>query len=156
MAPSVRARRPASPPPGLPHSVPAQRFPAPNKNHLDADERRAAASRGYGPSRKPALPPGGFDITSGEWKLLAVVLVIASAVRLFRISRPDSVVYVFRCSGFIIWRELTACWAQVRRGAFWKVRGKILEDAVFRGRAPAISQTAHNPGSVCIRIRWRL
>lgn len=93
MAPSVRARRPASPPPGLPHSVPAQRFPAPNKNYLDADERRAAASRGYGPSRKPALPPGGFDITSGEWKLLAVVLVIASAVRLFRISRPDSVVF---------------------------------------------------------------
>ncbi|THH13087.1 hypothetical protein EW146_g7086, partial [Bondarzewia mesenterica] len=93
MAASVRARRPASPPPGLPHAAPSQRFPAPSKHHLDADERRAAASRGYGPSRKSGFAPGGYDITSGEWKLLAVVLVIAAGVRLFRISKPDSVVF---------------------------------------------------------------
>ncbi|KAI0052691.1 glycosyltransferase family 39 protein [Auriscalpium vulgare] len=90
MAPSVRARRPASPPPGLPHAAP--RFP-PRQGHLDADERRAAASLGFGPSRKSAYALGGFSITPGEWKLLVAVVIIASAVRLFRLSKPDSVVF---------------------------------------------------------------
>lgn len=80
---AVRARRPPSPPP---------RFP-PKEGHLDADERRAAASLGYGPIRKSGHAPGGYNITPGEWKLLVVVVVIASAVRLFRISKPDSVVF---------------------------------------------------------------
>jgi hypothetical protein len=87
---AVRARRPPSPPPTYHQSVP--RFP-PKEGHLDADERRAAASLGYGPSRKSAHASGGYNITSGEWKLLLVLVVIASAVRLFRISKPDSVVY---------------------------------------------------------------
>ncbi|TFY78295.1 hypothetical protein EWM64_g5720 [Hericium alpestre] len=86
---SVRARRPASPPP----SYTSQRFPTPREGHLDADERRAAASRGYGPSRKSEFPSGGLHITSGEWKLLAGITLVASAVRLFRISQPNSVVF---------------------------------------------------------------
>jgi dolichyl-phosphate-mannose-protein mannosyltransferase len=87
---AVRARRPPSPPPSYHQSVP--RFP-PKEGHLDADERRAAASLGYGPSRKSVHASGGYNITPGEWKLLLVLVVIASAVRLFRISKPDSVVY---------------------------------------------------------------
>ena len=85
---AVRARRPTSPQ-SYPQSVP--RFP-PKEGHLDADERRAAASLGYGPSRKSGHAPGGYNITLGEWKLLAVLIVVASAVRMFRISKPDSVV----------------------------------------------------------------
>lgn len=88
---AVRARRPPSPP--STYHQPAPRFP-PKDGHLDADERRAAASLGYGPSRKHGYAWGGYNITSGEWKLLLVVVVIASAVRLFRISKPDSVVCV--------------------------------------------------------------
>lgn len=87
---AVRSRRPPSPPPSYRQSVP--RFP-PKEGHLDADERRAAASLGYGPARKSAHAPGGYNLTPGEWKLLLVLVVIASAVRLFRISKPDSVVY---------------------------------------------------------------
>jgi hypothetical protein len=34
----------------------------------------------------------GGRMTAGEWKVLAVVTFIAFAVRLFRISKPDSVV----------------------------------------------------------------
>ncbi|KAA1476640.1 glycosyltransferase family 39 protein [Dentipellis sp. KUC8613] len=91
---SVRARRPASPPPGGAHPpAHSQRFPTPREGHLDADERRAAASRGYGPSRKAAFPPGGYNITSGEWKLLGGIVIVAAAVRLFRISQPNSVVF---------------------------------------------------------------
>ncbi|KAH9989401.1 Dolichyl-phosphate-mannose-protein mannosyltransferase-domain-containing protein [Russula compacta] len=86
---AVRARRPPSPP-SYHQSVP--RFP-PKEGHLDADERRAAASLGYGPSRKSGHAPGGFNITPGEWKLLAILIVVASAVRMFRISKPDSVVF---------------------------------------------------------------
>ncbi|KAI0314327.1 glycosyltransferase family 39 protein [Amylostereum chailletii] len=89
---SVRARRPASPPPGYAHPAPAPRFP-PKEGHLDADERRNAASRGFGPSRKTAHAPGGLNLTSGEWKLLIVIVLVAAAVRLFRISQPNSVVF---------------------------------------------------------------
>ena len=31
-------------------------------------------------------------MTSAEWKLLGVVVIIAFGVRLFRLSKPDSVV----------------------------------------------------------------
>jgi hypothetical protein len=93
---AVRSRRPPSPPPNYHQSLP--RFPS-KEGHLDADERRAAASFGYGPSRKSAHGYGGFNnISSGEWKLLIVLVVIASAVRLFRISKPDSVVCVVSLS----------------------------------------------------------
>ncbi|KAI0915447.1 hypothetical protein AcV5_003665 [Taiwanofungus camphoratus] len=93
MSGSVRVRRPASPPPGLPHAAPhSQRFPHPRHDHLDADERREAASRGYGPGRK-VYSPGGLNIAPAEWKLLIVIVIIASAVRLFRLSHPNSVVF---------------------------------------------------------------
>lgn len=95
MSGSFRARRPVSPPTyshiPLPQASGA-RFPHDSKEHLDADERLVAASRGAGPSRAKSYPPGGLKLTSGEWKLLAMVVLVAAAVRLFRISRPESVV----------------------------------------------------------------
>jgi hypothetical protein len=66
-------------------------FPS-KRGHLNADEHRATASLGHGPSRKHGHAPGGYNVTSGEWKLLLVLLVIASPVHLFRISKPDSIV----------------------------------------------------------------
>ncbi|KAG1888589.1 glycosyltransferase family 39 protein [Suillus subluteus] len=84
MAANVRVRRPATPPPGLPHVI--------RQDHLSADERREAASKGYGPGQR-SHSSGGLNITSGEWKLLAVVLLIATGVRMFRLSKPDSVVF---------------------------------------------------------------
>ncbi|KAG2124692.1 glycosyltransferase family 39 protein [Suillus clintonianus] len=93
MAANVRVRRPATPPPGLPHVAPSShKYPPIRQDHLSADERREAASKGYGPGRR-SHSPGGLNITSGEWKLLAVVLLIAIGVRMFRISKPDSVVF---------------------------------------------------------------
>lgn len=90
---NVRARRPASPPLGVPHAVlTSQRFPHSRDDHLDADARRAAASKGFAPGRVKYYPPGGLDLTSGEWKLLVVIIFVASAVRLFRLSKPNSVV----------------------------------------------------------------
>lgn len=85
--------RPASSPPSVPLSVlQPQRFPHPRDEHLDADERRAAASLGFPPGRTKNYPPGGLSITSGEWKLLFCIVLVASVVRLYRISQPDSVV----------------------------------------------------------------
>lgn len=98
MSASVRARRPPSPPTSLPHLVPsAHKYPPiPSRKYdLDADERREAAAKGYGPTRR-THPPGGLNITSGEAKLLVLVLILATFVRLFRISKPDSVVYVLQ------------------------------------------------------------
>ena len=94
MSGNFRARRPASPPPDIPKSLPmpSQRFPHPRGDHLDADERRAIASKGFGPGRTKGHPSGGLDIASGEWKLLFVIVLVASAVRLFRLSKPNSVV----------------------------------------------------------------
>lgn len=91
---NVRARRPASPPPGASHAPPAtsQRFPHAREGHLDADMRRAAASKGLAPGRAKVYPLGGLHISSGEWKLLAVIMLVAFAVRLFRLSKPSSVV----------------------------------------------------------------
>ena len=93
MSGSVRVRRQTSP--AGRHQPPAtsQRFPHPRHEHLDADERREAASKGLRPGRK-SHPTGGLNIAPGEWKLLALILVIAALVRLFRISQPNSVVYV--------------------------------------------------------------
>lgn len=90
MSGNVRARRPASPPPGL--DRPAQRFPYPREDHLDADARRAAASKALGHGRLKHFPTGGLALTRGEWKLLFVILLVAAGVRLFRLSKPDSVV----------------------------------------------------------------
>ncbi|KAF8164772.1 glycosyltransferase family 39 protein [Crassisporium funariophilum] len=94
MSGNFRARRPASPPPGVSHPVlVSQRFPHPRDEHLDADERRIAASKGFAPGRTKNFPPGGLNITSGEWKLLFVIVLVAAAVRLFRLSKPNSVVF---------------------------------------------------------------
>lgn len=93
MSAGVRVRRAASPPPSIVAAAP--RFPNPKHDHLDADERRAAASRGYGPGRKGqghGHAPGGVNLAPAEWKLLGVIVLIAFGVRLFRISQPDSVV----------------------------------------------------------------
>ncbi|KAK0490321.1 glycosyltransferase family 39 protein [Armillaria novae-zelandiae] len=89
---SFRARRPASPPPGVPHTTP-QRFPHSRQDHLDADARREAASKGFVPSRSKSHAPGGLNLTSGEWKLLVAIVIVAAAVRLFRLSSPNSVVF---------------------------------------------------------------
>jgi dolichyl-phosphate-mannose-protein mannosyltransferase len=91
---SVRARRPASPPPLNGGGLTSNRFPHRKEDHLDGDERRAAASAmSHAPSRKRTAP-GGLNIASGEWKLLAGVILVALAVRLFRLSKPNSVVCV--------------------------------------------------------------
>jgi dolichyl-phosphate-mannose-protein mannosyltransferase len=58
---------------------------------LSADKQREAASKGYGPGRGN-LSSGGLNITPGEWKLLAVVLLIAADVRMLRISTSNSIV----------------------------------------------------------------
>ncbi|KAF8627686.1 hypothetical protein AX15_004295 [Amanita polypyramis BW_CC] len=108
MAANVRARRPASPPP-IPTvlSLDSPALPTPSKfkhhrhqhqhQHLDADAKRAAASRGsLAPGGKLSLkyyPPGGFDITWGECKLLFGIVLLALGVRMFRLSSPNSVVF---------------------------------------------------------------
>ncbi|TCD69192.1 hypothetical protein EIP91_008488 [Steccherinum ochraceum] len=93
MSANVRVRRPPSPPGVLPsQSHHAQRHPDPRLDHLDADARRAAVSKGYGPGRKHHAS-GGLNITPAEWKLLFGVVVMAAFVRLFRISNPASVVF---------------------------------------------------------------
>ncbi|KAG7446183.1 glycosyltransferase family 39 protein [Guyanagaster necrorhizus] len=89
---SFRARRPASPPPGVPHAAP-QRFPHSRQDHLDADARREAASKGFVPNRGKSHSPGGLSLTSGELKLLVVIIIVAAAVRLFHLSSPNSVVF---------------------------------------------------------------
>lgn len=101
-AASFRARRPASPPLGAsypPAPVHSQRFPHPASEHMDADERRASASKGSS-LRTKGHPPGGIRLSSGEWKLLLAVIIIAAGVRMFKLSHPTSVVYVhsvFKC-----------------------------------------------------------
>ncbi|KAI6003482.1 glycosyltransferase family 39 protein [Pisolithus orientalis] len=95
MSAGVRARRPATPPLGLSNVTPSTHKYPPSLSRtdgLDADARRQAASKGYGPGHK-GYAPGGLNITSGEWKLLVVVLIVATIVRMFRISHPDSVVF---------------------------------------------------------------
>ena len=72
--------------------VTSQRFPHPKYDHLDADARRAAASKGFAPGRTNSYPPGGLDMTAGEWKLLFFIVIVAAGVRLFRLSKPNSIV----------------------------------------------------------------
>ena len=93
MSGNFRARRPVSPPPEIPKPLlTTQRFPHLRGGHLDADERRAVASKGFGRSRTRNYPTGGLNITSGEWKVLLIVVLVAFAVRLFRLSKPNSTV----------------------------------------------------------------
>jgi hypothetical protein len=41
----------------------------------------------------PATLPGGLHMAAGEWRLFAAVLILTSAVRPFRNSKPNSVVF---------------------------------------------------------------
>jgi len=63
---------------------------------MDADERRAAAlkdPKGLPPSRKSrTLGAGPLGLDDVEWKILIAITVLASFVRLYRISSPASVV----------------------------------------------------------------
>jgi dolichyl-phosphate-mannose-protein mannosyltransferase len=102
MTGSVRARRPHSPPPPV--------YKEHNANqYVDADTKRALASKGYNPSAfnrtssgkhsspypnaGKYYPPGGLSLTSGEIKVLIAVTILACFVRLFRLSKPTSVVF---------------------------------------------------------------
>ncbi|KZT20598.1 glycosyltransferase family 39 protein [Neolentinus lepideus HHB14362 ss-1] len=90
MNPTVRSRRPASPPLGF-----APRYPHVREDHLDADARRAAASKGL--TRRDIgrkdYPPGGLNIASAEWKVLFIIVIVAVLVRMFRLPQPNSVVF---------------------------------------------------------------
>ena len=138
---TFRARRPPSPPPITP-PIHAQRFPYAAKEHLDADERRAAASKGSGPRPRHYFPPGGLRLTVGEWKLLAFVMVIAAAVRLYRLSRPNSVVCVLLILS-ITYVLLTL--SQLRRSSLWQVRLQVHQDVLLRRCPPAPGQTPYHP-----------
>jgi len=89
-------RRPRAPSPTHDHLTASYapalqpRFPARAHDHLDADERKANAQPGK--LRKHHL--GGLNLAPAEWKILVVVVIIASFVRLYKISYPDSVVWV--------------------------------------------------------------
>ncbi|KAF9518414.1 glycosyltransferase family 39 protein [Hydnum rufescens UP504] len=71
-------------------SPPRQRFPSRPQGYVDADEKRATAISG---DLRRAHPSAGLRIRPAEWKLLALVVLVALGVRLFRISHPDSVVF---------------------------------------------------------------
>lgn len=75
----MRPRRPASPRPLYGR-----------EGQLDADEKRAAAISGDLNTKRSFAPAS--VLASSEWKILAVVVVVAFFVRLFRLSQPDSVV----------------------------------------------------------------
>ena len=100
---SFRARRPPSPHMQAlthPPPPPQPRFPQHRtSDYVGADEKLDAVRQDA--SGRPVLTRklhvGGLrKMTSGEWKLLIVVALIACAVRLFRLSKPNSVVYVTR------------------------------------------------------------
>ncbi|KAF5387407.1 hypothetical protein D9757_007803 [Collybiopsis confluens] len=79
---------------GYPPTTTSARFPYARQDHLDADARREAASKGYVPGKsKFSFPSGGLNLTSGEVKLLVGLVLVAAAVRLYKISRPNSVVF---------------------------------------------------------------
>lgn len=95
MATTVRARRPASPPPLLSPAPPtASKYRFPKESYLDADAKRAAAAFGpLPPGKLKYYPPGGIDVTPQELRLLFFVVLLAMGVRMFRLSWPDSVVF---------------------------------------------------------------
>lgn len=90
MSANVRVRRPASPPPAIAYAG-QPRFPQQRQDY-NADEKRAAASKGFGPGRTKHYPSGGLSLTQGELKLLFLIVLVACGVRLFRLSKPNSVV----------------------------------------------------------------
>lgn len=80
-----RARR--SPPPAFVFAGQSQYL----RQDYDADQRRAAASQGFA-GRTKHHPSGGLSISQGEYRLLFLIVLLACGVRLFRLSKPDSVV----------------------------------------------------------------
>jgi dolichyl-phosphate-mannose-protein mannosyltransferase len=110
---TFRSRRPPSPhgmrqslTTGLP--IPTPRFQQPRYveegQPMGADEKLDAvrggvspntASRMFGGSVVGPRTPGGAlgKITSGEFKVLIAVVLVACAVRLFRLGKPNSVVF---------------------------------------------------------------
>ncbi|GJJ07822.1 hypothetical protein Clacol_002027 [Clathrus columnatus] len=89
MSANVRIRRAPSPLPGS-----SQRYPPRFYDNLDADQRRDAAR--LDPKHIPSklqYSASGARVTAGEWKLLSFICVVAVCVRLFRLSKPDSVVF---------------------------------------------------------------
>ena len=98
---SFRARRPPSPHKlALTHPPPPPqpRFPQHRTgDYVGADEKLDAVRQDVAgrPVLTRKLHTGGLrKMTPGEWKLLIVIALIACAVRLFRLSKPNSVVYV--------------------------------------------------------------
>lgn len=98
---AFRARRPPSPHrQGLTNPLPSAvpRFPQHRvAENLTADEKLDAARHdGDGrPVLTRKLHAGGLrKMNGGEWKLLIIVALVATFVRLFRLSKPNSVVCV--------------------------------------------------------------
>lgn len=90
MSGKIRIRRAPSP---LHGAQSTQRYPPHSYDNLGADERRDLAR--LDPKnipRRSQHPSGTVRIADGELKLLVVICVIAVLVRLFRLSKPDSVV----------------------------------------------------------------
>ncbi|KAJ7266769.1 hypothetical protein C8J57DRAFT_1510859 [Mycena rebaudengoi] len=52
---------------------------------------KATWTRMYGARQRPK--DSLRDVQNREWKLLILILIVAAAVRLFRLSKPSSVVY---------------------------------------------------------------
>ena len=119
-----------SPPPDIlkPVFTTSQRFPHPRGSHLDADKRRAVASKGFGPSRTRSYPTGGLHITSGEWKVLIIVFLVSFAIRLFRISKLNSTVSVNIVWVSTVFRKILS-YLQVE--AFWKIHFQVHQDTNF-------------------------
>ncbi|KAG8767091.1 hypothetical protein FRC12_006454 [Ceratobasidium sp. 428] len=89
---SQRRPRAPSPPSHLtsPYApTPQPRFPPRSQDHLDADERRATAQ----PGKLKKHHIGGINLAPAEWKILVLIVIIASVVRLWKISSPNSVVF---------------------------------------------------------------
>lgn len=96
MSGSVRIRRAPSPLPGAaPPNSTSQRYPPLFRDNLDPDERRdlARLNPKNSPPKRTQQALTAVRLTSGEWKLLAFICVLAAFVRLFRLSKPDSVVF---------------------------------------------------------------
>lgn len=104
MSGKFRGRRAPSPTPFAAQPT-TQRFPPRPQDIFDADQRRDAARLDHKHlPRKTTYPPGGLRLRSDEWKLLIAICLLAVLVRLFRLSRPNSVVcvpyYVLFCCLF--------------------------------------------------------
>lgn len=132
----MRPRRPASPP---------RSQYARAEGYLDADEKRAYA--GSGDLKRAQGAPSLAFMKTGEWRVLAFVTTLALFVRLFRLSQPDSVVWVLFTNP--PHTQLLMKFTQFRRGPFRKVRVQIYQDPISCRRSPTSGQITHYVG--CFR-----